>query len=440
MESVVNMAGTISRVMIIAVGDELLEGKTVDTNSSHIQRALGSHTITTAGIQVVPDALEAIDQALQRTEPGDLVFLTGGLGSTPDDLTRDAVARWAGVSLDHDSDLQHQLEQRWIKRGIKARPGVNRQSQIPQGLTPLENPVGSAPGLVGTLQRRTLVLLPGVPQEMKGLLPLALDWLTEQGLLPEARPARLWRTAQIAELTLVKHLAPVQEKYPELVWSWWLTDWGVDVRIALPAGEESGLGVLDNAAGEIDDLLGHLVYSRKPLTLPQVIQERMLAAGQTLAVAESCTAGMLGARFTDEAGSSGFFRGGFLVYADEVKRDQLGVSEDILKQHGAVSEQVVRAMASGCREKMGTDFALAVSGISGPGGGSEEKPVGTTWIAVAGPGGVHAGRYRFPANRERNRLLTVAAAADTLRRVLEFGSDRSPWYPTDTWGQPEKWK
>lgn len=420
---------------IIAVGDELLEGRTDDTNSGRIQRALGRHAVQIAGIQVVPDSKAAIAQALDHTDPGDLVFLTGGLGSTPDDLTRDVTAGWAQVPLEHDSLLQQKLEERWLRRGIKARPGVNRQSQVPRGLTPLENPVGSAPGLVGILKERVLVLLPGVPQEMAGLLPRALTWLEQRDILPAARPTLLWRTAQIAELTLVKLLQPVQEEFPGLDWSWWLTDWGVDVRLAGTADQGASPDLLREAGQRVDSLLGHLVYSRMPLTPPEVIQERMLQKGDTLAVAESCTSGMLGARFTDAAGSSGYFRGGFLVYADEIKQRLLGVSSEDLRLHGAVSEQVVRAMASGCRERMDTTFALAVSGISGPGGGSEEKPVGTTWIAVAGEGHVYAGRYRFPADRERNRLLTVAAATDTLRRVLEFGLDQPPWRNTDTWCQ-----
>lgn len=420
-------------VRIIAVGDELLEGRTSDTNSGRIQRALGRHAVQTAGIQVVPDTEAAIKEALENTRQGDLVFLTGGLGSTPDDLTRDMVARWAGVALNEDLQLREKLEARWLKKGIKARPGVNRQSEVPEGLTPLDNPVGSAPGLVGQLAGRTLVLLPGVPQELTGLLPQVVDWLDDQNILPAARPVLIWRTAQIAELTLVKILEPVRKEFPHLIWSWWLTDWGVDVRLAGQSGQVDDEESLQRAGVMVDSILGHLVYSRRMLTLPEVIQETMVQQGLTLAVAESCTSGLLGARFTDAAGSSDFFQGGFLVYADQVKEKQLGVSGEILKTHGAVSEEVVRAMATGCRQKMGVDFALAVSGISGPGGGSPEKPVGTTWVAVAGPGKVHAGCYHFPSNRERNRLLTVAAASDTLRRILQFGVETSPWHRSDTW-------
>jgi PncC family amidohydrolase len=162
----------------------------------------------------------------------------------------------------------------------------------------------------------------------------------------------------------------------------------------------------------------------------------MIAEGSTVSVAESCTAGMIGARLTDLPGSSGFFRGGILAYADRIKTEQLGVPADQLAATGAVSRETVTAMADGCRRRIGTDYALAVSGISGPDGGTDDKPVGTTWVAVATPDEVFAHKYRFPADRERNRLLTVAAAVDSLRRVLEFGTDRPPWRETDSWCRP----
>ncbi len=422
-------------VRIIAIGDELLEGRTADTNSRRIERALGRHAVGVSLIQVVPDRQEDIARALDRTGSGDLVFVTGGLGSTPDDLTRDAVASWAGVKLVPDDGVRRQLEERWRRRGIKTSPGVLRQCEVPQGMTPLTNPVGSAPGLAGRLRDRVLVLLPGVPQELQGLLEPALRWLDEAGVLPAAREVRLWRTAQIAELALVKKCGPIRDRFSHLRWSWWLTDWGVDIRVA------AGLGSADDddlavAGGLLDEELGHLVYTRSSESLPQAVQRLMLERGKTLSVAESCTAGLIGGRMTDASGSSGFFRGGILAYADRVKTAMLGVPAEILATEGAVSRPTVEHMAAGCRDRIGTDYALAVSGISGPGGGTSEKPVGTTWVAVATPQKVWTRRYRFPADRERNRLLTVAAAADSLRRVLEFGDGEDPWRQGDSWCRP----
>ena len=422
-------------VQIIAIGDELLEGRTADTNSRRIQQALGAHAVQVSLIQVVPDREEAIVRALDRTGTGDLVFVTGGLGSTPDDLTRDVVASWAGVELAVDPAVKQLLEERWKKRGIRSSSGSDRQSQVPRGMTPLINPVGSAPGLAGDLCGRTLVMFPGVPQELQGLLPAAVEWLDEKGVLPRPRRTLLWRTAQVAELSLVRTCSDIKLKYPRLEWSWWLTDWGVDVRLAAPA-DPAGADDLEAAEPEIESALGRLIYSRRSETLPQVVQGMMLDRKTTLSVAESCTSGMIGAAMTDQPGSSGFFRGGILAYADQVKTAQLGVPEDLLRDKGAVSQETVLYMAAGCRQRIGTDYAVAVSGVSGPGGGTQDKPVGTTWIGIATPEAVFARKYRFPADRERNRLLTVAAAVDSLRRVLELGDGDPPWRPDDSWCRP----
>jgi len=414
-------------VRIIAVGDELLEGRTADTNSRRVQRALGAHTVQVAGIEVVPDTFDAISAALDRTAPGNLVFMTGGLGSTPDDLTRDAVALWGELVLTEDATVREALEERWRQRGMKSSPGVMRQCQVPEGMTPLTNPVGSAPGLVGLVRKRIVVLLPGVPAEMAGLLPLAVAWLDGKGYLPPARKTLLWRTSQTPELAIVRRCRNLVDAFPQLVWSWWLTDWGVDVRVAGSGSDDQVAVDLEEVDSRLSEELGQMVYNREMVTLPASIQDLMLASGTTLAVAESCTAGMIGARLTDEPGSSGFFRGGILAYADAIKHNLLSVPETVLQEHGAVSAETVRHMAEGCRRALNTDYGLAVSGISGPGGGTQEKPVGTTWIALATPSGVFAGQYRFPAGRERNRLLTVAAALDSLRRNLEQGADVTPW-------------
>ncbi len=425
-------AGSGCRLRIVAIGDELLEGRTADTNSNRIQRALGQHLTRAHDVQVVPDERESIAAALERTVPGDLVFVCGGLGSTPDDLTREAVAAWAGVELRERAPLRERLQRRLRERGLPVPAGVMKQAQLPAGMEPLENPVGSAPGLVGSLRERTVALLPGVPGELQGLLPLVVAWLEERTLLPMVRPARLWRTAQVPESAVVEMCRPVRESWPGLRWSYWLTRWGVDVRIA---GEPGSDAELDAAADAIDVALSHRTYAREMLPLPLVVQNELLKRGRTLSVAESCTAGLLGGALTDAAGSSGCFRGGLIVYANEAKQSLAGVSESLLVEHGAVSEPVVRSMAEGCRTRLATDYALAVSGISGPGGGTEDKPVGTTWLAVATPTATFAARYRFLADRTRNRALTVAVAIDSLRRVLDAADDVDPFRDDDFWAR-----
>jgi len=418
------------RLKIIAVGDELLEGRTADTNSGRIQRALGGHALRCGLIQVVPDDEAAIRCALERTAPGDLVFLTGGLGSTPDDLTRDALARWAGVPLDEDSDVRAQLEERWRRRGVASSPGVARQCQVPRGLAALANPVGSAPGLVGRLRERTFALLPGVPAELEGLLPAIVLRLERDGALPVARATLVRRTAQYPELMLVERCAAARAAFPRLDWSWWLSDWGVDIRVRAGADDQEHLAAVGRM---LDAELARLVYARDGTDLPATVVRLATAGGRTLAVAESCTGGLVGGALTGVPGASACFRGGVLAYADQAKRDLLGVPPPVLAQEGAVSEATVRAMAVGCRERLGADLAVSVSGISGPDGGTPAKPVGTTWLGLATPAGAFAQRLRFAGDRGRNRQLAVAAALDALRRALEDGGTQSPWRHGDTW-------
>jgi nicotinamide-nucleotide amidase len=240
--------------------------------------------------------------------------------------------------------------------------------------------------------------------------------------------ARLWRVAQLAEMPVARLCEPVRERHPDLAWSWWLVDWGVDVQIS---GDGPDPHALDDAAGELDAILGERVYAREMVSLPRVVLDLLLARGRTLAVAESCTGGLLSASITGEAGSSAAFLGGLLTYANAAKRDLAGVSDDLLERHGAVSREVAEALARGARSRLGADHALAVTGIAGPGGGSTAKPVGTTWIAVAGPDGVATGCYRFTADRARNRALAVNAALDALRRSLTglpvFAPERVSW-------------
>jgi len=421
---------------LVAVGDELLLGRTADTNSQEIARALTARGVAVRGALVVPDDAAAIARALDATPPGTLVTVTGGLGPTPDDLTREALAAWAGAALAEAPALAARLRERCAARGVPYHEGTARQALVPAGFDWLPNPVGSAPGLTGELRGRTLLVMPGVPAEMRALLVDALARWEAAGRLPAPRPAVLLRTAQVGEGALARLCRPLMAAHPGLAWSWWLVRWGVDVRISLPPGREDD-GALAAAGEALRAALGEALYAEGTRELPDVVRAALVARGATLAVAESCTGGGLGAALTSAAGASAAFRGGVIAYADAVKSAQLGVPAAMLAAHGAVSAQTALAMAAGCRARFGVDYALAITGIAGPDGGTADKPVGTVWIAVDARGHGHARRYRFPADRRRNRQLAASAALDALRRLLAAGDDaRAPWHPLDTWSDP----
>jgi len=422
-------------VWLIAVGDELLQGRTLDTNSQEILRALHGRAVTIRAVTQVPDAMDAIGSALAVTTADSLVFLCGGLGSTPDDLTREAVAAWAGVELVSVAELQAALAERCRRHGIPAGDWIARQSEVPVGMAPLANRVGSAPALVGVLRHRILVLLPGVPSELRGLLPDVMAWLQQSGLLPPARHILLYRTAQLAETAVVQRCKAVRQGHADLHWSWWLARYGVDLQVIVPT-DQATPDFLRRLDVELRSCLDPWTYTTQDQELSEVVQELMVRQGKTLSVAESCTAGLLGARLTEHSGASAYFRGGVQVYADEMKRDVLGVPADVLAAEGAVSRGVAVAMAERCRERFRTDLAVAITGIAGPEGGSAAKPVGTTWISVACPAATWAGRYLFPGSRQRNRQLAVAVALDTVRRLLVGGDTVAPWHPQDSWGRP----
>ncbi len=411
---------------LIAVGDELLNGRTLDANSHEIQQRLVRRGVDVGGVAVVPDRAAAIAAALTAAPAGCLVVLTGGLGPTPDDLTAMAVADWAGVALTQDDTVAAALRARCEARGRTYGPNLVKQSQLPQGLTALPNPEGTAPAMVGDLHGRTLVLLPGVPSEMRALWPLVEAWLQDGARLGPARPVLLRRTTRLSEPALARLTAPLLPQYPDCAWSWWLTRWGVDVQAVAPASETA---LPAGLADQLDAALGDRVWAREFVDLPAVVLTALRDAGATVAAAESCTGGLLGAAFTDVPSASDAYRGGIVAYADAVKRDLLDVPADLLRDHGAVSGECARAMAAGCRARCRADVALSVTGVAGPGGGSAAKPVGTIWFGLAAATGTFAGRARFPAHRGRNRELAVAVALDALRRHLADGGD--PFAPAD---------
>lgn len=420
-------------IEIVTIGDELLLGFTIDTNAAHLARelaALGVRIVrrTTCGDDADSIAA-AVREAIERTGA---VITTGGLGPTADDMTKPAIASIFGRGMVLDADILAALEERWRKRFGHELPVSNRQqAMVPDGCTILPNRHGSAPGIwLEDAQQRWVVMLPGVPREMRGMLadtviPHLRDRLPVDGAVIRARTLR---TANIAESALADKLGELARGVNGLSLAYLPGHEGVDLRLTsytLPAAETDA--TLAEAAQLVREKVGRFIYGQDDDDLAALMLNECAARGATLAVAESCTGGMLGMRLTAIPGSSRVVQGGTIAYANAVKVRELGVSPRDLDDHGAVSEPVARAMATGARLRFGTNIGIGITGIAGPDGGTPEKPVGTVWVAVDLDGEVHAVRAILPGDRSEIRYRAAQLALDRLRRAFDRDQDATGW-------------
>ncbi|MGD9329772.1 MAG: CinA family nicotinamide mononucleotide deamidase-related protein [Desulfobacterales bacterium] len=408
---------------ILSTGDEVRSGAVVDTNAAYIAEALESNGVHVVRHTCVGDELDGIAQALQ-TMAGrvELALVTGGLGPTVDDLTAAAAARAAGTRLLENPQARAQVERFFQSKGLAMSDANRKQALLPEGAVVLENPDGSAPGFRLTIGACCFYFLPGVPREMKSMLarhvlgdlaqrPLAAGWRHRVEVVTTFG----WPESVVGEK--LKGLAPAEGplriglrvRFPEIH----VRIYGCDDR---QDRLEANFNLLK---GAIRERLGKRVLSTSGARLPEVIGQMLHKRGATLALAESCTGGLMSKQLTDLAGSSGFFVLSAVTYANAAKIALLDVAPETLHRWGAVHEATAREMAEGARRKSGADFALSTTGIAGPDGGTEDKPVGTVCIGLATPDGVTAFRYVFPfGDRDLNRRIFAAMAFDRLRLYL----------------------
>jgi nicotinamide-nucleotide amidase len=413
-------------IELLTIGDELLLGTTVDTNAAFL-----GERFTAAGYRVlrhtsVGDSAAAIRSALREAlRRTGCVICTGGLGPTPDDLTRPVVAECYGWELQLNEEWLAGIEERFRARGL-AMPAINRQqAMVPAGATIFPNRRGTAPGLaLHDPALGTTVLLPGVPAELRALVDeQVLPYLTRR--LGPGQPirSRTLRTTGIAESVLAERLGGLLDDLTHLTLAYLPTGTGIDLR--LTSWGELDAPAADAALAEAERRLrvaaGDVIYGTDREELAAVVGARLAAAGLTIAVAESCTGGLLGSMITAVPGSSGYFLGGVIAYANGTKQALLGVSGDTLAVHGAVSEPAAAEMARGVVRATGADCGVAITGVAGPGGGSADKPVGTVWLAAALRGSTHAELHRFPGTRVEVRARAAQAALAFLLRVLGEG-------------------
>ncbi|RPJ64634.1 MAG: competence/damage-inducible protein A, partial [Acidobacteria bacterium] len=413
------------RAEILAVGSELLTPFRSDTNSLFITSRLNDIGIPVAGKAVVADRREdlaaAVGLALGRVE---LVVVTGGLGPTDDDVTREAVAEALGRPLDEDPEIVERLRARFAARGLEM-PDINRrQARILRGAEVLPNPNGTAPGQWVEHEGRLVVLLPGPPREMRPML----ERVVGERLAPLAAGARIYRRVlKIAGRTEshVEQLAqPVYSNWerwkPPVATSILASPGQIELHLSVRAETpEAGESTLARAVDELQAVLGSDVYSTDGRSLEEVVGGLLRAREWRAATAESCTGGLVCSRLTDVAGSSDYVERGVVCYSNRAKTELLGVAPEMILEYGAVSKPVGLAMAVGARERARVDIAVGVTGIAGPGGGTEQKPVGTVFVAVVWAGGQVVERFRFPGGREQVKFQASQAALNMLRRVME---------------------
>lgn len=406
---------------IITIGDELLIGQTVDTNSAFIGTELNKIGVWVKRRIAIGDIKEDILQALNdQSKTNQIIIITGGLGPTADDITKPALCEYFGSqlvvneeALQNVKEIFTRLKRPLIERNIK-------QAEVPHNCIVLKNTRGTAPGMWFEKDGVVYVSLPGVPNEMKGLMELSvIPRLKEHFTLPVVLHRTLL-TAGKGESEVAELLKDFEATLPFFIKLAYLPSYGmVRLRLTGRAAEREPLArELDRQFSALKALVGEWLAADEDITIEVAVSRLLKERGRTLSTAESCTGGYIAHLITSHSGASQFFLGAVVSYANEVKRDVLGVTETTLTEYGAVSEQTVSEMAAGALQKLKTDYAIATSGIMGPEGGTPGKPVGTVWIAVAGPKGVRTRQHFFRFDRRRNIELAAATALNMLRVYL----------------------
>ena len=418
-------------VEILSIGDELLMGQTVNTNAAWMGHLLENEGWRVNRCVAVSDEEEAIVDALKDAESrAELVLITGGLGPTRDDITKHVLCQHFGTQLVRHPEIENRIVS-WFERRGRPVLQVNRdQALLPQSCKPLDNPLGTASGMWFDRPGGVTVSMPGVPYEMEhimehGVIPAMRSQLELQGRLPKRGHMSLL-TMGTGESQLALTLGDMEEELERGgIKLAYLPSPG-SVRIRLTA-EGEAVQQLAQAHAAVLDRLSDWVVSETGVPIDEALGQFLVSQGHTLAVAESCTGGALGAALVSRAGASAFFLGGVQCYSNAAKEQLLAVDGALISEFGAVSEEVAVAMAQGAREKFGADFGVSITGIAGPDGGSDLKPVGTVYMACEGPLGVMCVRHQFGRDRTRNLSMSVRAAAQlALKAAREWAIESKP--------------
>jgi nicotinamide-nucleotide amidase len=418
------------RAVVVVTGSELVRGERTDLNGPFLAREAQRLGFEPARIAVVGDSPAELERVLREAlGDGDAVLVSGGLGPTHDDRTVEVVARALGVPLHVEPALEEQIEA--VSRAAAERlkrdyadfaPGVTKQATVPDGAIAL-GLAGTAPGLLVPRDGgRVVVVLPGPPSELQRLWPNALETEAFRALLAQARPPsrRVLRLFGVSESAVARALAEAGGDGDGVEVTICARDFEIHVDLVVEPGADAHADAIE---ARFLPPLERWLYGRDERGVEEHVLDLCRARGLTLATAESCTGGLVAARLTSVPGSSDVVHGGIVAYADEVKRNELGVSAELLAEHGAVSAEVAEAMARGARTRLGADVAVAVTGIAGPDGGSPEKPVGLVYLHAEGPDGGLGREFSFPGDRASIRARATVGALHLVRRLLTRSSD-----------------
>lgn len=409
-------------VEIITIGDELLIGQVVDTNSAWMARELNEIGADVLRISTIgddrTDILNAVDTAMKRA---DVVLLTGGIGPTKDDITKNTLCEYFDTKLIFDESVYEDVKQFFAVRGRGVDELSKNQAYVPEACTVIHNTVGTAPVTWFEKDQKVLVSMPGVPQEMKWMmtneiLPRMISFFGRDMFIMH----RTFWVKGFGEAQLSLFISSWEDALPDTIRLAYLPSLGF-VRLRLSAhgkDKETLERILNEESVKLKELLRDHIFSEEELTLPEVIGNKLRESGKKVGFAESCTGGYLSHLITLIPGSSDYFNGSIISYSNDIKRSLLNVNTDDLDRYGAVSEEVVIQMLNGALSALQVDYAVAVSGIAGPGGGSPEKPVGTVWIAAGNKDKIIARKHRFGINREQNIIRAGNAGLLMLLEVL----------------------
>jgi nicotinamide-nucleotide amidase len=411
------------KAYILTVGDEILIGQVTDTNATFMASALNAEGYEIVEHLSVSDTREAITEGLDRAlATADIVLMTGGLGPTKDDITKKVLADYVGTEMIFHEESWERLQKIYHSFGKETTKHHKVQCDLPAAATVLTNQRGTAPGMWLDYDGKVIVSMPGVPYEMRYLVNAEVIPLLQERNKDIIRQRSLTiLTAGEGESTIAEKIETVEDSLPEHMSLAYLPNLGtVRLRLTTRGKDEAVMQAeLADYQARIEAIVGHLVYGYGKEDLALAIQRRMQEQKLSLSTAESCTGGSVAAMITAHPGSSGHFKGSVVAYDNSVKANLLDVPPGMIHKYGAVSRQVIRAMAEGVRSKLNSDYGIATSGVAGPGGGSEDKPVGTIWIAIAGPNGTKHRLLSAGKDRKRNIIYTVHQVLNMLREELD---------------------